>query len=393
MLTRIEIGKFRSCENVVLDNIDRMTALVGRNGAGKTNILQAIRWIARSASEPGSHDSVTTLFEENHVTANLELDGEKYRYDLQVAPEDNNNIVLGAKSPFQERLTLCTPLGDQLPIIDRAGEVVRLGGADEIRIGESAAAIPTLLSILPAESNWLAQIRPVHDFFQRVRYYPLDEAAGSSERSFIDERDYKKWLANYRPRGDSEESVQLRLLHMYLEDRAHFDEVASLLGRDGLGLIDSINVLSEKAGPPNERGEQVTFFWIYFVLGAKMPRSFSWGQLSLGTRRILRMLVSLVFDRSAVMLLEHPEDAIHRGLLRKLIGLLQSYSDPVQVIIASHSSVVVNCLQPRETRLVNMDRGKTDARALNQQELALASKFLEEEGTLEDFIETLQQEE
>jgi hypothetical protein len=34
MLKRIQIKNFRSCKDVVLDNLGSMTALVGRNGSG-----------------------------------------------------------------------------------------------------------------------------------------------------------------------------------------------------------------------------------------------------------------------------------------------------------------------------------------------------------------------
>ncbi len=56
MLTRVEISKFRSCEDLVLDNLGPMTVLVGRNGAGKTNILRGIEWAARTATlnDPGA---------------------------------------------------------------------------------------------------------------------------------------------------------------------------------------------------------------------------------------------------------------------------------------------------------------------------------------------------
>lgn len=43
MLTRVEITKFKSCENLVLDGLGQITALVGRNGAGN---LTCEEWFA-----------------------------------------------------------------------------------------------------------------------------------------------------------------------------------------------------------------------------------------------------------------------------------------------------------------------------------------------------------
>ena len=39
-----------SCQDIVLDNLDGMTALIGRNSSGKTNILKAIQWAANCAT-------------------------------------------------------------------------------------------------------------------------------------------------------------------------------------------------------------------------------------------------------------------------------------------------------------------------------------------------------
>jgi predicted ATPase len=54
-----------------------------------------------------------------------------------------------------------------------------------------------------------------------------------------------------------------------------------------------------------------------FSAGGSEPRSYD--ELSLGTRRVLHLIVSLILDRSSLMLVEHPEDSIHRGLMRKLM--------------------------------------------------------------------------
>ncbi len=40
MLKRVEIHNFRSCHNVVLDDLGAVTVLVGRNAVGKSNILR-----------------------------------------------------------------------------------------------------------------------------------------------------------------------------------------------------------------------------------------------------------------------------------------------------------------------------------------------------------------
>jgi recombinational DNA repair ATPase RecF len=47
MLNSILIRDFRTCKEVHIANIPKMLALVGKNGVGKSNVLQAIEWIAK----------------------------------------------------------------------------------------------------------------------------------------------------------------------------------------------------------------------------------------------------------------------------------------------------------------------------------------------------------
>jgi predicted ATPase len=114
-------------------------------------------------------------------------------------------------------------------------------------------------------------------------------------------------------------------------------------------------------------------------------------QLSAGTRRIVRILVSALFDNSSVMLIEQPEDGLHQGLATKLIGLLRQNALPAQLILSSHSSAVLNSMEPEEVRLVSLNHGATIAKALTTDELRVAEKFMNDDGPLYDFLETVQE--
>ena len=114
-------------------------------------------------------------------------------------------------------------------------------------------------------------------------------------------------------------------------------------------------------------------------------------ELSLGTRRLFRIIVSMIYEKSSVLLLEHPEDGIHAGLLNKLIPLLKTYADPAQFVITSHSSNVFDQLEAQDIRLVTMEDGDTHVRALTEKETQIAQKFMSKEGSLSEFLETVQE--
>jgi hypothetical protein len=181
---------------------------------------------------------------------------------------------------------------------------------------------------------------------------------------------------------------------MKLERGDLFEEAVLLLGGHGIGLIDDIRLTpvdlpalaAPKPRPDASRKLYVLEFLPSLAAGGGR-RYFDFGQLSYGTRRIIGIIVSMLFDRSSVLMIEHPEDGLHAGLARKLIDFLRAYSHPGQLILSSHSSVVLDVLRPGEIRFVGMDFGATTVRALTPDEVALAGVYLEETGTLSGFLE------
>ncbi len=389
MLTRVEIKNFRSCHDVVLDNLEPVTVLVGRNAAGKTNILRAIQSTASFAAPGPPLHELRTL---GDVSLQATTGQAKYSYSLETS------------SGLAESLGVEDAHGAKHVLFSRKNGDVELPHAGTLfKTGASAPCIPAIMSLLPAEHPEIALIRPFLSFLEKVRYYPLEV----QDRP-LDEGDvgsvpivpglYEEWLARYRGAGDPSDQVLMRLLHAWLTDSAVFEEICSLLGPNGLGLIDKIEVAKIEA--PSTSGQiegNDSLYWMLFQptfqpsIHPGPVNSFSFRNLSAGTQRVVRLIVSLLFDKSSVMLVEHPEDGIHRGLLRKLIDVLQAYSDQSQLIVSSHSSVVFNATDPGAVRLVTMEKGETKARALTPAERAAADKFLEEEGSLSDFLDSVEE--
>ena len=398
MLNRIEIKYFRSCHEVVLEDLGPVTVLVGRNASGKSNILRGIRWLASTAT--AGKDSAGSAGS-GDVSLQVTLDKAVYRYSSRLEFAVAHGPDRGVDElHFTESLAYEDSEGAAQTLFNRKNEEVGLlwpQSEMRINIGALTPCMPALASLLPADSPVLGLIRPFSAFLEKIRYYPLvddDDVADSGPLVF--QKTYDEWLARNQRAGDPGTSVLLRLLHMFLTSSPQFEEIRSLLGPNGLGLLRDIRIHAQEMPKYAEEKEGTNkWYWVDFAPSPQPEEDsqfFPFKELSDGTQRVIKILVSLIFDRSGVMLLEHPEDGIHRGLLRKLIDLLRGYSDQSQLILSSHSAVVFNTLDPGAVRMVSMEKGATRVRALSQQEMGIAGKYLEEDGSLSDFLETVEDE-
>jgi len=111
------------------------------------------------------------------------------------------------------------------------------------------------------------------------------------------------------------------------------------------------------------------------------------GYLSDGTLRIAATLAGLLSaSEGGMLLLEEPETGIHPGLLSRLLSILDSYSMNRQLLISTHSHQVVNWVTPDELRLVERRDGATHAYPLSKKQVQQLVPYLNETGTLGDFV-------
>lgn len=403
MLKEVSIDTYRSCVSVHIADIGGMLALLGRNGSGKTNILRAIEWACRSATST-EVVSLHRAQEESRLSLEVHLDQFQFKYSIRSSSiVRNGSTSPGQKivEPMLNESVEVRHLGDASwhHLVERTNEEVTLNGNGGLKIGQAIPCIPALASILPADNPVVLRLHSLRVFLAGVRYYPLDEPFrpldDTDRRGVVPGDDYALWLSKLKSSGDSGDSVLLRILHMHQERPEQFEELCSLLGKTGLGIIDRI--LVQKIETPttprkDQKAEASTRIWHFVIFRPSGAEGqFNFGDLSIGTRRVIRILVSMLFDGSTVLLMEQPEDAIHSALMRKLTGVLKSNADPLQFILASHSSSVFNQLSPDEVRLVSMNNGVTSLRPLTAKERNAAIRHMQREGSLSDFLEIVEE--
>ena len=402
MLKHITIKNFRSCRETSVDFNKGISALSGRNGAGKSNILKAIEWLSSSVL---ATESIKTAPAGNHgenideirIHATLELGETEYWYKISI-PAPNRRLDLLSTSDFDIQETLVIRSSDQTEttLLSRRGDSIQVWKrAEPIRIPRRTPSLAALLALLTDDDPLSPHLRSIASFFSDVQYYSLDDRPGASD--YVPEQRYNEWKFRYQNEGFLTDSIALRLIYMSQEDTATHEEFLSIAGRDGLGLIENFDIVlletPHSVGAPKEGMADPTIVYLpMFVPSEQMGgagKAYRFSDLSVGTRRVLRVLTSMLFDKRSLMLLEHPEDSVHAGLLRKLIDQLRTYSHRTQVVFTTHSSDILDILKPEEVLMVTASGGSTKARKLSPDEMARAKKFLKNEGSLSDFLEPL----
>lgn len=405
MLKRAEIKNVLSCEGVILEDVPHITALVGRNSAGKSNIMRAIEWAARTAVSTKPVELTGPMIEHGRPNAIVTLDfvsgDTTYRYQINLQQPtfaNSNDGHLQIVNPVIEESLEFAGGSRWYPVFRRHGENLKMSRSADIQIGALTPSLPALGSLLPQDDPTLKKIQPAISFLRRIHYYPLDEPnVVENSWLFVDHKDYAQWVAENEQTLDPSSSVIMRLIHMSLVMKEQFEELKQLVGQNGLSILSDINIealqlpLTLSGTEARSETAKTTIYFVSFNPTGDPRRRQAYGGMSFGTRRLLRILVSLIFDKSSLMLIEQPEDGIHPGLLHKLIPLLKTYSDLGQVILASHSPMVFNRLNPEEIRLVEMKGAATTLRALSAKEIRGAERYISEDGPLSDYVETMQE--
>ncbi len=386
-----------------MDGLGQITAFVGRNGAGKSNVMLGIQWGAAGAvgaAVPFPHEAWLLLASKPGVVFDMILQGQAYRYTLnyewrKANPSGSEDRV---RPVVTELLEAVDQKGNRTSWLTREDETIWLGDRNsqsQIRVGENAPMLSALTSLLPGESPELAVVNMVVSFLSGVRYYPAEMSVARPDSGAIPHERYAQWLNQYRSTGSPSESVAFRLIYMHLERRDQLAQVQEIL-RDKLGVLSFLNVAESRpaVSGTEKRADQISaprYYFLRFGVNGS-PQPFEYNGLSFGTRRLLRLAVSLVFDASSVMLIEQPEDGVHAGLTQKLVSMFRSYTDSSQIFLATHSTFILNDFRPEELRLVAMQNGVTTVRSLDAREQRVAHDYLLETGSLSDFVGMVEEE-
>ena len=383
-LHSIALGGFRSLasfKEIVLDN---PTFLVGRNGAGKSNLADAFSFIAEAMAMP-----LLTVFDRRGGYQAVASRDEPSQQDLSIVVQLRNTSVFDKNSQamygfilqprgddgFEVKKEVCTVTREDgsasgfrrsgtrvesntIPSVNEDVEPVEEDGEIVFRsvLEHDALLLPMVAGRAP--------FREVHDVLSGMRVHKIDPLVLRGPQSPDEGR---RLLAN----GSNAASV---LKHL---ERQFPDELPNV--RDLLSTIVS-SIVDVR---PEMQGNKLSLRFTQRLKSDDV--SFDAADMSDGTLRALA-LITAVFQRPtpSVVVIEEPELTMHPGALGAILDLLRCASERMQVVVTTHSPDILDArwIEAHHLRLLEWEDGKTKVSQVSEASRDLIAKGVMQAGEL-----------
>ncbi len=343
-LARFEARDYKSLAHVALP-LRGLTVLVGRNGAGKGDVVDALGFV-----------------------------GDALRTDLDQALRERGGVgeVLrrGSGHPSSFRLSLHLEPSARYefeiaPVGDRGHEVVReeacVGDLHHYRVERGSIGEPSRnFSAKPRSQDLFLRWVATESGFEELYAALAGVAAYKPDPGAIRELRDPDPSPLLRRDGRNLPSVLGRLPPERLE------RVQAYLGE----LVPGIKGVERQSLGPKET-LQFRQEW-----SGKRDRLFYAHSVSDGTLRLLALLVAAFQANSSLVAIEEPEASLHPGTVRGLTEALLEAAEERPVLLATHSADVLDnpSIDLDQVFVVEMARGKTHVRGLESSVKELVRK-------------------
>jgi predicted ATPase len=325
-ITRVSLRNYKSIAACDVQ-LQPLTFLVGRNGAGKSNFLDALRFVADALNSSLDHAvrarggiiDVCRRFHREHLTA-----PNHFSIRLEFALPDGSTghyaFRIGTRSPggYEVQTEECR-IQNEMCLTPEEYFRIDSGTVTDTSVKVAPAAATDRLYLVNASG--LPEFRPIYEAFSRMGFYSLNpdkirdlQAPDPGDVLLRDGSNLTSILTQLSPtvRTDIEEYLAI--------------------------LVPGVHSVDVKDFGPKE-----TLEFKQDVTGDKHPWRFLANNMSDGTLRALGILVALfqgdhdTQKRVPLVGIEEPEIALHPAAAGVLLDGLQDAAEKTQVIVTSHS--------------------------------------------------------
>ena len=388
-IKELSIKKYRSLKNARFRPRSTLSVLIGFNGAGKSNTLQAILLCQKAFTVRGRFSEEEKFDRNCTIIATIEHQTITIRYKFVIGyTTDQRNVDLVKSAKIYWKMPgLADTEWHELPGGSRRDRWItytikkRLVLQDKPRLSEKMIRLHEIAS-------------EASELFMSIEYYSASVFTNPNKApaSF-----------NFNPTGrwESQDNPHEKFLRdlfvAYTGKEKSFYEYESVIGKKTLCLVDKIRfkivelpssqIEVQMGGKYHKTRVKNRIVVPYFRRGRS---NFSPNQLSEGTLKSLALLFYIITAKNKVVLIEEPENCIHFGLLRKLMNIINDFAREKQIIVTTHADEVVSTAKSKEVFIV--ENAKTEGTtiksipdAMSRNELSLLKSYLAESGNLGDF--------
>jgi predicted ATPase len=350
MIDRIRLTNFKCLRDVTVD-LGPLTVLIGPNDSGKTSLLDAIRLLGRTPyqnltqvfSEATSLDKLV-WFRDANLSIGWEVYGRTangdYQYSLSIPVQSNGWVESltakeGSINQLRDEQQRDRHVGTEYFVVSP--------GDREFSKPREFTALHRILEI----EKW-SPLRAVAESFSSSEKYHLSPEAMPQPAAITTN-------PVLSPNGDNLAAVLDALVTgpdrsaiIKIEDylRQHIKTVT------GLGL--SVTTISDRRA-----GKAIEFT---LANGERPLRTIPAALASEGVLLLTAFLALAYGPTPEILLVEEPENGLHPSRLEQVIDLFHKMSRgevgnrPRQIIVSTHSPVLLNFVQPKEVRVFQRDR-------------------------------------
>ncbi|MGD1277529.1 MAG: AAA family ATPase [Tepidisphaeraceae bacterium] len=351
MIKSMVLKRFRSLPADSVD-FDNPTFLVGRNGSGKSNFVDAFAFLAEAMASPlqavfdrrGGISVVRNRTSGPSYPPNLglgvvfgPLNGDikrgRYAFEIRALPNYGFEVV-------HEQCLVETSKPDRL-WFDRSK-----GNFNSNVSGLGPSLDPALLA-LPLVGGE-ARFAPILKTLAALRTYRIEPGK-------LREMQDPDSGVTLRPDGSNAASVLQEIQRHSGKDLARIGEILATI------VPNTKKVQTTKHG--NKLSLKFTQKW-----GVNKRLNFEAFNMSDGTLRALGLLLA-VYQRPtpSLMVVEEPEATIHPGALGAILDVLRHASRRMQIVVTTHSPEVLDAewIEDRHLRVVTWQEGATHVAAIS----------------------------
>jgi predicted ATPase len=368
-LRSAHIRHYKSLDDVQVTFSDGITVLVGPNAAGKSNIVDALRFV-RDAVASDLDQAVTS----RGGLARVRQASRTKPFELGIELGLVESIDGGAQDSCAYKFGIASIKASNILVThESASEFQRIDHTESLHLSELRRARSGVAFV---DGEKLFRVSPDQLALGRVT-----SEFGLAWRLSETFRDWR-FSAIY-PNRMREPSIVDKDSAL-LEDGRNWASVIkalrrSVLGRQALERIgDAMRVVF-----PTFRDVAVSTVGSYLVPAFSFARGsagkvvFDPVQLSDGTLRIFGILLALYQTPApSLLVIEEPEQTVHPGVLGVLADAFREAAETTQLIITTHSPNLIDYFAPEEVRVVSLEGGLTKVGHIKQSQVEAVKQRL-----------------